>query len=95
MVERYLKMNKMEQQIKIAAKLYKCRDTAKSFFREQYKEKLQPYTHILREVMKANNLEEIPALLKVSETHHYQESGMAQMMYMAAVVELIEPNAQE
>jgi len=26
-----------------------------------------------------------------SETEHYQENGMAQMMYMAAVVELIEP----
>lgn len=84
---------KMEKQIKMAAKLYECRDTAKAFFKEQYKEKLQPYTHILKEVMKANNLEEIPALLKISKTQHYQENGMAQMMYMAAVVELIEPSA--
>lgn len=43
--------------------------------------------------MKNNNLEEIPALLKISKTEHYQENGMAQMMYMAAVVELIEPSA--
>jgi hypothetical protein len=83
----------MEKQIKMAAKLYECRDTAKAFFKEQYKEKLQPYTHILKQVMKANNLEEIPALLKISQTEHYQENGMAQMMYMAAVVELIEPSA--
>ena len=43
--------------------------------------------------MKANNLEEIPALLKISQTETYQENGMAQMMFMAAVVELIEPSA--
>lgn len=83
----------MEKEIKIAAKLHECRDTAKAFFKEQYKESLQPYTHILKEVMKANNLKAIPALLKISNTQHYQENGMAQMMYMAAVVELIEPSA--
>lgn len=82
----------MEKEIKMAAKLYECRDTAKSFFKEKFKEKLQPYTHIIQEVMKANNLEEIPALLKISKAQHYQENGFAQMMYMAAVVELIEPS---
>lgn len=82
----------MEKEIKMAAKLYECRDTAKSFFKEKFKEKLQPYTHIIKEVMKANNLEEIPALLKISKAQHYQENGFAQMMYMAAVVELIEPS---
>ena len=84
----------MEQQIKITAKLYKCRDTAKSFFKDQYKEKLVPYTHIIKEVMKSNNLEEIPALLAISGTDHYKENGMAQMMYMAALVELLEPTAE-
>lgn len=64
----------------MAAKLYECRDTAKAFFKEQYKEKLQPYTHILKEVMKANNLKEIPALLKISKTQHYQENGIGEMM---------------
>mgnify|MGYP006921373652 CR=1 FL=1 len=82
----------MEREIKIAAKLYECRDTAKIFFKERYKDKLEPYTHILKEVMKANSLKEIPALLLISKTNHYQENGMAQMMYMAAVVELIEPS---
>jgi len=76
--------------IQIAAKLYDCRDTAKSLFKEEYKTKLQPYTHIVKEVMKANKLEVIPALLKISKTATYQDSGIAQMMFMAAVVELIE-----
>lgn len=80
----------MENYIKIAAKLYKCRDTAKSFLKDEYKERLQPYTDIIKEVMKANNLEPLSALLKISKTKHYQENGFTQMMYMAAIVELIE-----
>jgi len=82
----------MEQEIKMAAKLYKCRDTAKRFLREEYQEKLKPYKDLITAVMKANNLEEIPALLKISETETYQENGMGQMMFMAAVVELMEPS---
>jgi len=82
----------MEKQVKIAAKLYECRDTAKRFFKDEYKVKLKPYTHIIKAVMKANNLEEIPALLKISKTYTYQENAMGQMMFMAAVVELIEPS---
>jgi hypothetical protein len=83
----------MEKQVKIAAKLYECRDTARRFFKDEYKDKLEPYTHIIKAVMKANNLEEIPALLKISKTNTYQENAMGQMMFMAAVVELIEPGA--
>ena len=85
----------MEKQIKIAAKLYECRDTAKSFAKmqkEDYKEMLAPYTHIIKQVMQANKLEEIPALLRISKTNTYKDSGMAQLMFMAATVELIEPS---
>jgi len=79
-------------QVQMAAKLYECRDIAKRFFKDEYKTKLEPYTHIIKAVMKANNLEEIPALLKISQTETYQENPMGQMLFMAAVVELIEPS---
>lgn len=85
----------MEDKIKIAAKLYECRDTAKSLAKiqkENYKEMLAPYTHIIKQVMEANKLEELPALLQISKTHTYQDSGMAQLLFMAATVELIEPS---
>lgn len=81
----------MEQQIKIAAKLYECRNSAKMLYKEQFKTKLKPYIHLIKSVMKANNLKETSALLKISETYIYQESGVAQMMFMAAVCELLEP----
>lgn len=84
----------METQIKIAAQLYKCRDTAKRFFREKYAERLKPYMHIVKEVMKANELEVLEAILKISKTQTYQEDGMRQMMFMAAAVELMEPSEE-
>ena len=80
--------------VQLAAKLYECRDTAKRFFRDSYKDKIKPYTEIIQAVMKANNLEEIPALLRISQTETYNESGFNQMMFMAAVLELIEPSQE-
>ena len=85
----------MEKQIKIAAKLYECRDTAKSLAKirkEDYKTMLAPYTHIIKQVMEANKEEELPALIRISKTHTYNDNAMAQLMFMAATVELIEPS---
>lgn len=42
--------------------------------------------------MKANNIDVIPALLKISQTETYNDNGMTQMLFMAATVELIEPS---
>lgn len=85
----------MEQQIKMATKLYECRDTSKSLAKmqgEDYKEMLKPYSDIIVKVMKENNLKHIPALLKISEMKIYQNSGMVQMLFMAALTELMEPS---
>lgn len=84
----------METQIKIAAKLYECRDTAKRFFREEYAIRLQSYITIIKAVMLAHNLDELHAILKISKSQSYQENGMAQMMFMAAAVELMEPSEE-
>lgn len=84
----------MEKEIKIAAQLYKCRDTAKRFFRKKYAERLKPYIHIVKEVMKANELEVLEAILKISKTKTYLDDGMVQMLFMAAAVELLEPSEE-
>lgn len=81
----------MEKELKITAKLYEYRDTMKSFLKDSYKERLQPYTLLIKKVMKANKVEEIGALLLISETEIYQENPMSQIMFMSAVVEMIEP----
>jgi hypothetical protein len=85
----------MEREIKMVARMYECRDSAKSLAKmrgEDFKEMLEPYTHILTQVIKANKLEPIPALLKISQTSVYQNSGMAQMLFMAALTEYVEPS---
>jgi len=84
----------MEKEIKIAAQLYKCRDTAMRFFGEKYAERLKPYMHIVREVMKANDLEVLEAILKISQTKTYLDDGMVQMLFMAAAVEIMEPSEE-
>lgn len=81
----------MEKEIKLAAKLYQCRDAAKSLFKNEYLDKLKPYMHILNQVCKCNDLEPLQALLKVAETRTFQDSDMAQLMFFAATVEMIEP----
>lgn len=82
----------MEKQIKIAAKLYECRDIAKMIYKNEYKEEIQPYIDALKKIMKAKDLQVIPALLLISKTDLYQGSGMTQLMFMAAVVEILEPS---
>ncbi len=80
--------------IELAMKLTKARDAAKGLLGDQYQETILPYKHIIKEVMKANNLEELPAVLKISETQMFQEDPIKQIMFMAAAVELIEPTKE-
>lgn len=82
----------MDQQLKMAVKLYECRDTAKRLLKDDFVERLKPYKDLIQAVMKVNKVDEIPALLKISQTHAYQNNPMGQMMFMAATVELIEPS---
>ena len=56
--------NIMEQQIKLAAKLYRCRDTAKCFFGEEFKEKILPYQQVISGVAKEKNIRETKSLNK-------------------------------
>jgi aminopeptidase C len=82
----------MEKEIKIAAKLYECRDTAKKFFKELYPEKIKPYVSLINAVAKANNLDKLHAVLKIAELKTINNDGFAMMMVMAAAVEIIEPS---
>lgn len=88
----------MEQVIKIAAKMYRCRDAAKSYCKIQgsnFHEKVKEYTEIIDSVMKKNKLDHIAAILEISKTKTYQNSGVIQMWFMAAVTETMEPTKPE
>jgi len=82
----------METEIKIAAKLYKCRDTAKRFFREEYSEKIRPWKNIILDHQKRFSLETLPSVLELSSFESIRDDGMATMLLMAAAVEIMEPS---
>lgn len=83
-----------EQIIKMAAKLYECRESAKliaKFNNRDYHEMLKDYNEIIRKVMSDMNLDVIPAILEISKTKTYnQQSGVTQVLFMAAAVEIME-----
>jgi hypothetical protein len=82
----------MEKLILMTAKLYDIRNTAKSFLMENYHEDLKPYMDIIKQVMEQRKIDALKALLVVSETKTYQDSGMAQMLFVTAAVEITEPS---
>lgn len=85
----------MEKVTKMAAKFYECRDAAKSLAKIKgvdYKEYLSPYIKILTDLMSSEKLTEINALLKISKTPIYKENSIAAMLFIASVVEIIEPS---
>jgi uncharacterized membrane protein len=82
----------VEQQVKLAAKLYQCRDTAKRFFRDEYEAKLKPYRNIIDAHQKKFNLEVLPSVLELCSFESVRDNGMATMLFMAAAVEMIEPS---
>lgn len=83
----------MEQQIKMAAKLYRCRDTAKRFFGEEFKEKIQPYKKIIADVAKDKNIGELEAMMKICDIDVIKNNGWTLILLMAAAVEMVEPSA--
>jgi len=82
----------MEKQIKMAAKLYEMRDTAKRFFGPEYLDKLKPYSDLLKKVMEANKEDELKAAMRLVQIESFADNGMAQLMVFAAAVELVEPS---
>lgn len=84
----------MEQQIKIAAKLYQCRETAKNLFRKEFNEKIEPYKKIIAGVAKDKNINELKALTLICEDERISSHGITLIVLMAAAVELIEQSKQ-
>lgn len=82
-----------EREIKMAAKLYKCRDSAKALYKNEYNEKLRTYKNVIEAHMKKFNIDVLPSVLEICSFESVRDNAMAQMLFMAAAVELIEPSA--
>jgi len=81
-----------EQHIKMAAKLYKCRDAAKSLYGDGYKDRLKVYTNVIQGHMKKFNLDVLPSVIEICNFKSVRDDGTAQMLFLAAAIELIEPS---
>lgn len=81
-------MNKVQ----IAARFYDCRDGVRKFFGKEYKSKIDIYMGIIKTVMKANNLDEVSAYLKIMEDISVKENPISKLLFTAAIVELVEPS---
>ena len=87
--------SKKELEDTITTKLYESRLQAKAFFNDKYQETVKPYKDLIAVVMKANNIKELPALIKIqNNSEFFKTNAMAQLMFVAATVELIEENYQ-
>lgn len=81
----------MREQIQLAAKLYQCQETAKSLFKGEYKEKVQPYIDLLNKLRNERKEDVLKTVIQVCKEDKIKNSGMAIMMFMAAAVEIVEP----
>lgn len=80
----------MRKQIEIAAKMYRCQDTAKGLYKADYTEKIKPYRNVIAGYMKAHKCCEIEAVLGICQDDVIKENGIMVMLFMAAAVELVE-----
>lgn len=77
-----------EQAVKMAAKLYECRDTAKRLFGSEYQQRMEAYGQAVKSAANALNCSEIAAATKLAN----KAGGMSAICYLAAVVEMTEPS---
>lgn len=85
-------MNPSERDVKMAAKLYKCRDSAKSLYGEEYQKKLTTYKNFIQIHMKKNKLDVLPSMIEICGLDSVKNEAITQMLFMAAAVEMIEPS---
>ena len=82
----------MQQQIEIAAKLYKCRDSARFLLGERYTEKMADYGTAIKRAAIKMHCSHLKAAMAMAER---TDDGMLQMLIFAAAVELAEPSNAE
>jgi hypothetical protein len=85
----------MEQQIKLAAKLYRCRDTARQIYGDGYVQALQSFIRRIQDRMSTKGCNELLAVLDIAESIKGMENeGTATTLFMAAAVEMLEPSTK-
>lgn len=85
-------MTATEQQVKMAAKLYQCRDAAKKLYGTEYKHKIKWYIDALNGYAKHIGKDTLTAMIDYCSKPDVSCNGTAVMLFMSAAVEIIEPS---
>lgn len=83
-------MNPTEQQVRVTAKLYECRDAVKSLLGDRYKERMAELGLTITTVAKHRNCELAHAANLAARAC---DGGFDRIQVLAAFVELVEPSA--
>jgi hypothetical protein len=83
----------MEEHVKLALKMKECRVAARKLHGTKFKKAVKPYITIIEKVSKANDMDVMPALHKITQEEEYwpKLGTVGQMMMLAAAVEMIDP----
>lgn len=84
----------MEQQVKLAAKLYDCRNSCMKLFGTDWKKQIEFHTKLIHAAMKKHHIDtEIEAAMKlIEDCQHMDGAGVFAMKVLAAAVEIVEPS---
>jgi hypothetical protein len=80
-------VNASEQHVRMAARLYEMRDTARRLLGESYREKMAELGLALKTVSEKTNREPMSVAIEAAR----DADGLAQCYLLAAAVELAEP----
>jgi len=85
------KLSIMQKQIQITAKIYECRDAAKSLLGDGYNKRMFEYGEIISAVSSSKKIGIIAAASELANDP--RASGYEKIQILASAVEMIEPSA--
>mgnify|MGYP001599708357 FL=1 len=80
-----------ERTIKLAARLYEARDTAKTLLGDRFKEKMAVGIQNLEALAKEHNITVLEAAMRTAKVFNAEYNGRGALLVMAAAVEQMEP----
>ncbi len=80
----------LREQIRLAARLYKCQDAAKSIYGVNYTDKVSTYKKIIEAWNEKHGTDTLKSVITICQSEAVSGDTMSVMLFMAAAVEIIE-----
>jgi len=83
-----------ETHIRLTAKMYEMRDTAKTFLRDSYSERMIEIGAIIKARAKREKCDELQSMIRLAKDAQAENESPFVILYLtAALVEMLEPSA--